>query len=124
LQARYLEARERDAFAALNLVFIGGCLAFSYVLKAGFQASLENNASFGSKICFLAAGLKSYVLAVTFGPGVGSVERGDGSQRNKRAEGKHAARWGRVERVRNVSQSQAEDAKGAAGQQIEIERIW
>ena len=64
LQARYLEARERDAFAALSLVLIGACLAFSYVLKAGFQAKLENNTSFGSKICFLAAGLKSYVLAI------------------------------------------------------------
>src|SRR6266404_7608153 len=64
LQLRYLEVHQRDAFAAMNLVLIGGCLTFTYLLKAGFQARLENNSSFGSKICFLTEGLNSYLLHV------------------------------------------------------------
>src|SRR6266404_5272532 len=63
LQLRYLEARQRDAMAALSLVLVGGCLTLTNLLKAGFEAKLENSSSFDSIIRFLAAGLNPYVLA-------------------------------------------------------------
>jgi hypothetical protein len=43
------------------MTVVKGC---GYFKQRPSRARLENNTSFGSKICFLAAGLKSYVLAI------------------------------------------------------------
>jgi transcriptional regulator with XRE-family HTH domain len=64
MQYRYLQVREKDAFAALNLSVLGASVAFTYLLKAGLEGTLTSRSDFTCKINFNATGLQSLVLKI------------------------------------------------------------
>jgi transcriptional regulator with XRE-family HTH domain len=64
LQYRYLEVRQKDAFAALSLAVFGASVAFTYLLQAGLEGVLTSRSDFTCKITFIRAGLESLVLKV------------------------------------------------------------